>query len=147
MYSAAGRTFLASSIFPYGFVPLFKSTNEDFSGNIGYRGETGYGMKFDISASSGRNRIRYNLDNTLNPSLGPQSPKNFYLGLLEQRETNLNLDLSYPVEVGFASPLNVAGGLEFRRETYLVGLGDLASYQIGPFATQTVQRADGSRFQ
>ena len=147
VYSAAGRTFLASSIFPDGFVPLFKSTNEDFSGNIGYRGETGYGMKFDISASSGRNRIRYNLDNTLNPSLGPQSPKNFYLGLLEQRETNLNLDLSYPVEVGFASPLNVAGGLEFRRETYLVGLGDLASYQIGPFATQTVQRADGSRFQ
>ena len=147
IYSATGKTFLASQFYPDGFTPLFKSTNEDFSANIGYRGETSYGMKFDLSAASGRNRIRYNLDNTLNPSLGPQSPKNFYLGLLEQRETNFNLDVSYPVEMGFASPLNVAGGLEFRRETYLVGLGELASYQIGPFATQTVQRADGSRFQ
>ncbi len=147
VYNATGKTFLASQFYPDGFTPNFKSTNEDFSGNIGYRGETEFGMHFDISAASGRNRIRYNLENTLNPSLGPQSPKSFYLGLLEQRETNLNLDLSYPVEIGFASPLNVAGGLEFRRETYLVGLGELASYQIGPYATQTVQRADGTRFQ
>lgn len=147
VYSATGRTFLASEFYPNGFVPNFKSTNEDFSGNIGYRGETAFGMKFDISAASGRNRIRYNLDQTLNPSIGPTSPKSFYLGLLEQRETNLNVDVSYPVEIGFASPLNVAGGLEFRRETYLVGLGQLESYQIGPYASQTVQRADGTRFQ
>ena len=147
VYNAVGKTFEASQFFPNGFTPNFKSTNEDFSGAIGYRGETEFGMHFDISAASGRNRIRYNMDNTLNPSLGPASPQSFYLGLLEQRETNLNLDVSYPVDIGFASPLNIAGGLEFRRETYIVGLGQLASYQIGPYATQTVQRADGTRFQ
>jgi iron complex outermembrane recepter protein len=147
VYSSTGRTFEASQFFPNGFVPLFKSTNEDLSGVIGYRGETGFGMTFDLSAATGRDRIRYKMTSTLNPSLGPQSPTEFYLGSLEQRETNLNLDVSYPVEIGFASPLNIAGGLEFRRETYAVGLGDAASYTIGPFATQTVQRPDGTRFQ
>ncbi|PZN92569.1 MAG: TonB-dependent receptor [Alphaproteobacteria bacterium] len=147
VYSATGRTFEASTFFPEGFVPLFKSRNEDMSGVIGYRGETPFGMRFDFSAASGRNRIRYNMPETLNPSLGPQSPTSFYLGYLEQRETNFNLDVSYPVEVGFFSPLNIAGGLEFRRESYLVGLGDPASYAIGPYATQTVQRGDGTRFQ
>lgn len=147
VYDANGGTFEASSIFPDGFVPLFKSSNEDYSTVIGYRGVTDFGMNFDFSAATGRDRIRYNMTETINPSLGPTSPTEFYLGYLEQRETNLNLDLSYPVEIGFASPLNVAGGLEFRRETYVVGLGDQASYAIGPYATQTVQRADGTRFQ
>jgi iron complex outermembrane receptor protein len=146
VYSATGAIFRGSTFFPDGFTPLFKSRNEDYSGVIGYRGETGFGMHFDFSAGMGKNRISYNMDNTLNPSMGPASPKTFYLGLLEQRETNFNLDVSYPVEIGFASPLNVAGGLEFRRETYAVGIGEVASYQIGPYASQTVQRADGTRF-
>ena len=147
VYSSTGAIFRGSTFYPNGFTPLFKSRNEDYSGVIGYRGETGFGMHFDLSASTSRNQINYNMDNTLNPSIGPTSPKSFYLGRLEQRESNLNADFSYPVEVGFASPLNVAGGLEFRRETYAVGIGDAASYTIGPFASQTVQRPDGTRFQ
>jgi iron complex outermembrane receptor protein len=146
VYSATGAIFRGSTFYPNGFTPLFKSKNEDYSGVIGYKGETDFGMTFDVSAATSRNRIDYNMDNTLNPSLGPASPKTFYLGKLEQRETNLNLDLSYPLEVGFAKPLNVAGGLEFRRETYAVGIGDAASYTIGPYASQTVQNADGTRF-
>ncbi|GGE12302.1 TonB-dependent receptor [Polymorphobacter glacialis] len=146
VYNANGRIFRGSTFFPNGFTPLFKSDNEDYSGVIGYRGETAFGMNFDFSAGTGRNRISYDMTNTLNPSLGPQSPTSFFLGRLEQRETNINLDLSYPVEVGFFSPLNIAGGLEFRRETYAVGIGDPASYAIGPYASQTVQRTDGTRF-
>lgn len=146
VFNANGAIFRGSTFYPNGFVPLFKSRNEDYSGVIGYRGETGFGMHFDLSASTSRNQINYNMNDTLNPSLGPASPKNFYLGRLEQRESNLNADVSYPVEVGFASPLNVAAGVEFRRETYAVSIGDAASYTIGPFASQTVQNADGSRF-
>ncbi len=146
VYDSAGRIFSFSEFFPEGYTPLFKSDNEDYSGVIGYRGETGFGMKFDFSAAHGRNRIKYNMTNTYNPSLGPQSPTEFFLGTLEQRETNINLDVSYPIEVGFASPVNIAGGLEFRRETYQVGLGDAASYTQGPYALQIVQRPDGTRF-
>lgn len=146
IYDANGRTFEASQFYPDGFTPLFKSTNEDYSAAIGYRGETSFGMKFDLSASGGMNKISYRLENTLNPSLGPASPRQFYLGYLQQRETNLNFDVSYPLEVGFASPLNIAAGTEFRRETYVVGIGEQASYQIGPYAQQTVRRTDGTTF-
>ncbi len=144
VYNRQGATFSASSIFPNGFVPLFKSTNEDFSVVAGYRGETKFGMHFDFSVGTGRDQISYNLDSTVNPSLGPASPTSFYLGYLQQRETNVNLDLSYPLEVGFASPLNIAGGLEFRRETYIVGIGQAESYAIGPYAVQTVRNPDGT---
>ncbi|KPF73365.1 TonB-dependent receptor [alpha proteobacterium AAP81b] len=146
VYSATGRTFEASEFFPNGFTPIFLSSNEDYSGVIGYRGETGFGMKFDFSAAAGTNKIRYTMTDTLNPSLGPQSPTDFYLGSLQQNETNINLDLSYPLAIGLASPLNIAAGLEFRRESYIVGLGQLESYQLGPYASQTVQNADGTRF-
>lgn len=147
IYDAAGRTFERSSIYPEGYVPLFLSTNEDMTGVVGYRGETEGGLRFDFSASKGSNKIRYNMTSTINPSLGPTSPTEFFLGTLEQRETNLNLDLSYPLEVGFASPLNIAGGFEFRRETYIVSAGEEASYIAGPFAVQQVRRTDGTLFQ
>src|SRR3546814_10106191 len=52
-----------------------------------------------------------------------------------QRELNFNVDLTYPIEVGFTEPLNLAGGLEWRRETWEVTPGELASYQVGPFAS------------
>ncbi|WP_241695583.1 TonB-dependent receptor plug domain-containing protein [Sphingomonas ursincola] len=145
-FSETGRTFEASQIFPNGFTPFFEAENEDFAIVGGYKGETGFGMTYDLSGSTGTNKIRYFMSNTLNPSLGPDSPTSFYLGKLVQTETNLNLDLSYPWEIGLASPLNVAGGFEFRRESYEVGLGDRASWVTGPFAAQTVQRANGTTF-
>ena len=147
VYDANGAVFQRSSIYPEGYVPLFFSTNEDMSAIVGYRGETEGGLRFDFSAAKGSDKIRYNMTSTLNPSLGPTSPTELFLGTLEQRETNLNLDLSYPIEVGFASPLNIAAGVEFRRETYIVSAGEEASYIAGPFAVQTVQRADSTRFQ
>lgn len=145
-WDANGRTFEASQFFPNGFVPFFEGQNEDASAVIGYKGETKGGLRYDLSASTGVNKIRYFMSSTLNPSLGPDSPKDFYLGSLTQRETNLNLDLSKEFEVGLASPLNVAGGLEFRRESYAVGMGDRASWVTGQYAVQTVQRSDGSTF-
>ncbi|WP_310498692.1 TonB-dependent receptor domain-containing protein [Sandarakinorhabdus sp.] len=145
-WDANGRTFEASQFFPNGFTPFFEATNEDVAGVVGYRNETEGGLRYDLSVGSGMNRVRYFMSETLNPSLGPQSPQSFYLGALTQRETNLNLDVSYPVEVGFASPLNIAGGLEFRRESYAVGLGQRESWVAGQYAAQTVQRTDGTTF-
>jgi iron complex outermembrane receptor protein len=146
IWNEAGRTFEASQIFPNGFTPFFEAENEDVSIVAGYRGETEGGIKYDLSAASGTNKIRYFMSNTGNWSLGPETPTDFYLGSLKQTETNFNLDLSYPMEIGLASPLNIAGGLEFRREAYEVGLGDRASWVTGQYAAQTVQRANGTTF-
>ncbi|WP_242129169.1 TonB-dependent receptor [Sphingobium sp. Sx8-8] len=145
-WNANGRTWDNASLFPNGFTPRFRSTNTDLSAVGGYRGETGFGLKYDASLSYGQNRIKYYISDTINPSLGPDTPTSFYAGSLEQRELNANLDLTYPVEIGLASPLNIAGGLEWRRESFLIGAGDKASYEQGVYAIQTVRRTDGTTF-
>jgi hypothetical protein len=42
-----------------------------------------------------------------------------------------HLDLTRAVDVGLAGPLNIAGGLEYRRESYQIKSGDAASYYGG----------------
>lgn len=145
-WNANGRTWNDASIFPNGFTPRFRSTNTDVSAVGGYRGETGFGLRYDASLGYGQNRIKYYIFDTINPSLGPDSPTSFYAGSLEQRELNANFDLTYPLEIGLASPLNIAAGLEWRRESFLIGAGDEASYQQGIYSSQTVKQADGSTF-
>lgn len=144
-WNANGRTWSDATIFPNGFTPRFRSTNVDISGVAGYRGERG-GLSYDLSLGYGQDRIKYYISDTFNPSLGPTSPTSFYDGSLEQRELNANLDLRYPLEIGLASPLNIAGGAEFRTESFLIGAGDAASYTQGIYASQTVRRADGTTF-
>src|SRR3546814_3206643 len=72
---------------------------------------------------------------SVNPSLGLESPTSFKPGQLEQRELAFNLDLTYPIAIGTSDPLTLAGGLEYRRETYEITAGDIASWQVGPFAS------------
>ena len=146
IWNETGRTFEASQFFPNGFVPFFEATNEDMSITGGYKGKTDFGMTFDLSGSAGRNMIRYFMSETINPSLGPDSPQSFYLGKVVQNEYNANLDLTYEADIGLVKPVVIAGGLEFRREAFEVGIGDRASYVTGQYAAQTVQRANGTTF-
>jgi iron complex outermembrane receptor protein len=142
---ANGRTFNFTQLFPNGFTPIFSGKIDDLAGTVGYRGDAG-DLSYDFSATYGQNQLRYFLDNTVNPSFGPDSPTSFYNGQLKQSETIFNADFSYPLEAGLASPLNIAWGAEYRREAYEVGLGDRASWDAGPFARQVVERPDGSTF-
>ncbi len=145
-WNEVGRTFEVSQIFPNGFTPQFASTNQDLSLVAGYRAETAIGISIDGSVSFGRNRIRYRMSETVNPSLGPDTPTEFYLGKLEQREINVNLDASTELKLGFEKPVLLAFGGEFRKEIYDVGLGDRASWVVGPYAIQVVQRPNGTTF-
>ncbi|WP_372915747.1 TonB-dependent receptor plug domain-containing protein [Sandarakinorhabdus sp.] len=146
IYDAEGRTFSDTSIFPNGFVPVFEASIEDLSIVGGYKGSTEGGVKYDITAAYGRNQIRYFMYDTLNPSLGPASPTDFYLGKVTQQEYNINADFSYETDIGLYKPLFIAAGLEFRRETFAVGLGDRASWEPGIYGSQLVERNDLSRF-
>jgi len=140
---SAGRTFTFADLYPAGFTPIFGARIDDLSGTVGYRGKLD-DLKYDFSASYGQNQLRSYLRDTINPSYGPQSPTSFYLGKSTQSETNFNADFSYPIDLGLASPLNLAWGAEYRRESYEVGLGETASWAAGPFARQVVQRPDGT---
>jgi iron complex outermembrane receptor protein len=126
---------LPGSGFENGFVPFFEATNEDLGLVGGFKGEE-YGVNYDVSLMYGTNQIRYFMSDTLNVSLGPQSPTSFYMGKLVQKEFNFNADFNVKKDIGLAEPLFIAWGVEVRREAYEVGLGDPASFAVGPFASQ-----------
>ena len=121
---------------PGGFVPRFGGDNEDFSIAAGLRGTILEGLNYDLSVVHGSNETEFFIENTINASLGPDSPRDFVPGGQKQTETVVNLDLSYPLEVGFASPLNLAFGAEYRREEFDLRAGDEASFALGPLADQ-----------
>nr|WP_299593599.1 TonB-dependent receptor [Sphingomonas bacterium] len=133
-----------SCIYPGGFTPIFFGKIDDASGTVGYKGTTGFGLNYDFSAGYGQNTLAYSLTNSMNPSLGVTSPNEFYLGKLQQRETLANADFSYPLEIGLASPVTFAFGGQYHRESYELGLGDAASYAVGPYTGNLVFHQDGT---
>lgn len=130
-----GPRFSFRDIFPGGFAPEFGATIRDAALAAGIKSDASGALNWDVSASYGRNKASYRIENTVNPSLGPTSPHSFRPGDLEQEDIGFNVDVSYPWEIGLDSPLNVAAGAEWRQESYEVTAGDVASYQVGPFAS------------
>lgn len=127
-------------MFPGGFVPRFGGDNRDFSIVGGLRGELdmGTGLGYDISGSYGTNKTTFFISNTINASLGPDTPTSFTPGAYEQKETSFNLDLNYGVPMeSWASDLNVAAGFEWHDEQFDITAGDPASFQLGPLASPT----------
>ena len=124
--------FTFQEMFPGGFTPQFGGEASDASLVVGLRGHTHGGLLWDVSGSFGRNAVDFFIDNTVNASLGPQSPASFDPGIYVQREIGANLDLNYTVN----DMVNVAGGAEFRDEYFEIGIGETTSWEIGPFAPQ-----------
>jgi iron complex outermembrane receptor protein len=141
-----------TEIYPTGFLPRFAPDVVDVSGVIGARG-TAAGWSYDLGVSFGHNGFEYNLDNTLNVSLGPcldtpcapgpdRVPGNaddpgipnqtsFFAGELRLSEGIFSVDVNREYEVGLASPVNVAIGAAYRRENYEILAGERASYIHG----------------
>ncbi len=123
--------------FPGGFNPRFGGKITDKSATVGIRGDFLSSAKYDLSYTLGRSEADFSIRNTLNPSLGADSPTQFELGSYVQTEQTANLDLSYPVEIsGFASPLFFAVGAEWRNEKFRIKPGEESSYKEGPLAQE-----------
>ena len=118
--------------FPGGFTPQFGGDVRDYSIVAGVRGTTLRGLNWDVSGSQGQNHVQTFIYDTVNASLGPNSPTRFEPNLLQQTETSLNADLSYAA----SDMINIAGGTEWRNEQYHLGAGDEPSWRIGPFGAQ-----------
>ncbi len=124
---------------PSGFVPRFGGNNRDLSGVFGVKGELdfGNGLGYDISYSYGTNKTDFFIKNTVNASLGPNTPRDFVPGAYEQIEQGARLDLTYGLPVsGWASDLGIAAGVEWRDEQFDITAGDPQSYALGPLADQ-----------
>ena len=100
--------------FPGGFTPTFGGTATDATVVWGLRRLSVGGVTWDASLSVGSHRATFFLEDTVNASLGPQTPTDFDLGSNRQREIALNLDLSRPL----GDRLHLAGGAEWRHERY-----------------------------
>lgn len=128
--------FIFNEKFPGGFTPRFGGTLEDTSIAIGTKGDIGK-LSYDVSYSTGRNDISFAIRNTINASLGLESPTSFKPGQQIQTEKNFNVDLGYALPInGFASDLNIAGGFEWRNEQFELIAGDPASHAVGPYVNQ-----------
>ena len=123
---------------PNGFVPRFGGDNEDMALSLGLRGEfdLGTGLSYDFSLSQGSNRTDFFIRNTINASLGPNTPRDFVPGGQEQTETIADAGFVYAVDAGLASDLNVAFGAQYRKEEFDLFAGDPQSYALGVLADQ-----------
>ena len=129
-----GSLWSALYLFPGGFTPRFEGEVIDYSALGGLKGEFENGWAYDLSARFGHNEIKYTLMNTINPSLGPDSPTSFRPGDLINEEFQIQADFSKEFEVGLASPLLLAGGASYLDETYEIVGGGVASYINGPYS-------------
>jgi len=131
-YVQDSNVFMLSSIYPAGFTPRFVGKTDQAFGTVGLKGKTAGGIGYDLSGSLSRNSLDLSMYNSTSPSYGKASQTSFQFGKLIQKEMNGSLDLTYDMDAGFASPVTLSGGAEYRRETYTATEGDPQSYGAGP---------------
>ncbi len=126
--------FTYQKLFPGGFTPRFGGDLVDFSAVGGLEGETDLGdgvLGWDFSAGIGQNNVDYFIYNTINASLGPDTPLSFDPGANIQTDININADFSYAWR-----DFNFALGYEWREEEFEIRLGGPASYATGSLTAQ-----------
>jgi iron complex outermembrane recepter protein len=118
------------SIYPDGFLPLIAPTVTDYSAAVGTTWKYG-AWQMDSSLVYGLNRMDFTIKNTLNRSQGAASAKQFDAGGHDYDQLVFNISGVREIEAGFHSPLNLALGLEARREGYSISAGEPGSYING----------------
>ena len=127
--AADANCFTLYSRFPGGFTPNFGGETRDISVVGGIRGVIGANFIWDASASMGQHEADLFINNTVNASLGYDTPTTFDLGGNRQREIGLNFDVSYAA----TEMVNIAAGAEWRHEQYQTTEGEPDSWTVGAY--------------
>ncbi|MGA0546192.1 TonB-dependent receptor plug domain-containing protein [Brevundimonas sp. VNH65] len=125
-----------ASIYPNGFLPLIAITSKDASAAGGLRGQIA-GWDADFNLSWGRNALEFRTENSLNATYGAQSPTSFDSGGLIYDQLVFGADFTRQLDWGLSAPVNLALGVEARREGYEIEAGEPASYNRGPLGGNT----------
>jgi iron complex outermembrane receptor protein len=128
------------AVYPEGFLPNILTTVRDASLALGYRRGLGAGWNMDASVNHGRSELAFHERNSINVSywyepkcscsIYGESPREADTGRLRFTQTTANLDLRGPLSLAGAE-LQLAAGLEYRRDGYQIVAGDPVSYQYG----------------
>ncbi len=117
--------------FPFGFDPQEASGENDYSVTAGFKGLIAE-WTWDLSSTYGGDQFNAYTLNSANAgvynSTGVPTPSNYYDGYMQTTQWTSNLDVNRDFDVGMAGPLNVAYGLEYRRDSYGIGAGIPISY-------------------
>lgn len=116
--------------YPRGFLPLIEPTIDDAAITVGVRRKGDWNV--DTSLTHGRNSFGFNIEDSVNASLGASSPTTFDAGTLAFEQTVADVDLLHKVDQSSLHALNVVLGSELRIERYRIEAGDEASYADGP---------------
>jgi len=136
-------------LYPNGASPRQGLREDDYQFNLGVRSTLG-GWDMDFGAGYSHDRVRLISHNNLNPTLGPDSPRNFRLGAQVFTQWTSNLDLTR--SFGANKSTQMSWGLEHRYEQWELRAGEPDSWRVGdyryprgPFAGQRPNASTGVR--
>ncbi|MGO4479099.1 TonB-dependent receptor plug domain-containing protein [Massilia sp. 2TAF26] len=128
------------AVYPNGFLPNILTRVSDASLAVGFRRGLGAGWNLDASVNHGRSELAFHERNSINVSYWyepkcscadfNESPLEADTGKLRFTQTTVNLDLRGPLTLA-GMALQLAAGLEYRRDGYQIVAGDPVSYQYG----------------
>jgi iron complex outermembrane receptor protein len=125
-----------ASFYPDGFTPLIQVKSTDLTATGGLRGDVS-GWKLDLNLSYGRNKLTFFTNNSGNATYGSASQTSFYDGTLAYDQLVSGLDVSRELPLG-GGTINVAGGVEYRREGFQIGAGEHMSYDRATGASSSL---------
>ncbi len=117
-----------TQIYPDGFLPEINTDIGDTSLALGLTWtHEATDLNVDVGVNHGLNTFDFFISNSLNASYGASSPTAADAGGFGLTQTAFTLDLTYPLRYQ-SSLVNLAGGIEFRREAYSIRAGDPLSW-------------------
>ncbi|WDE14615.1 TonB-dependent receptor plug domain-containing protein [Thalassomonas haliotis] len=126
-YRRANDSRNVEEIYPDGFLPHIATEVKDHSLALGVRGESG-DWDWDLSTNYGKNDFSFGVENSLNTSMGVDSPTEFDNGSLVYEQTLVNFSANNSFDFGLPNEVFVALGAEYRHENYQINAGEEASY-------------------
>ena len=138
-YRRAVDTRNVIEIYPDGFLPIIAPTVTDYSAAGGVQWAWG-DWSMDSSLVFGKNKMEFTIENTLNRSIGPSSPTVFDAGGFDYDQVTFNFS-----GVRTVGKVNVAAGLEARREGYSIFAGEPDSYRNGGVLLNGQPTASGAQ--
>jgi iron complex outermembrane receptor protein len=140
---------------PFGFSPREVIYETDYAATAGIKTKTADGWNVDVATTYGKDDVSIYVKDSLNRSLyidtstattPGTSPTDFYAGAFIFSQWTSQIDVSKEYDVGMATPLNVAFGGEYRRESYEIKPGDAGSrYKEGSQSYPGFQFTDAGK--
>ncbi len=117
------------SLYPNGFTPQITSIITDASVSTGIKHSMANGWLVDFNNTFGINKFHYYTINSNNASMGDASPTDFDAGghSLSQNTTGVDFNKYFK---SAAQGINLAFGMEYRTENFIIFAGEEASYAL-----------------